>query len=59
MIYCEFVTVDATLHVEKDRGIYIETKNGKKTVWIFLLQKYSKFSSISLDIFIKRKAWNC
>ena len=40
-------------------GIYIETKNGKKTVWIFLLQKYSKFSSISLDIFIRHKSWNC
>ena len=30
-----------------------------KTTWVFIFQKYGKFWSVSLELFVKHKHWNC
>ena len=53
------LNIDQEIYCNKSKAARIEMKKEKKPIWVFLFQEYGKFWSISLDIFIKHKPWNC
>ena len=59
-----FVTADALIYVNIIDCIHCNkskvAQNEKQNpIWVFLFQKYGKFWSVSLELFIKHKLWSC
>ena len=56
--YFGFVTVNALVYVNIDLGIHCKKSKiaqNEKSIWGFLFQKYGRFRSSSLELFVEHK----